>query len=160
MNDAVRMANHSSVEVLPSLMIPLATDVLLVPTVTVAEIVSPSAPESIADSPDWLLGYFHWREQKVPLLSMELLSGAATAAETASRIVVFNNTGVSSDLPFIAIVANGIPKLVQVQAEDLSLSDHSPGPFENLRVILNGEPVVIPEISSLERVYLDWYNSL
>lgn len=160
MNDGLPATNHSAPEIVPSLMIPLATDTLLLPTVTVAEIVSPTTPEAVPDSPDWLLGYIHWRDQRVPLMSVELLSGGAMAQPRAtSRVVILNNTGVSQDLPFIAIVADGIPKLAHVAAEDLSISDNSPGAFQNMRVILNGEEAVIPEVSSLERVFLDWLIS-
>jgi membrane-associated phospholipid phosphatase len=50
-----------------SLLIPLDGELLLVPNVTVAEIVPISRVEPRADAPEWYLGDFSWREQTVPL---------------------------------------------------------------------------------------------
>lgn len=148
---------QAQMQIIPSLMVPLATRMLLVPTVSVAEIVSCEAAEPIDHGPNWLQGYFLWRNQKVPLISLELLNGEPAVEQRASsRIAVFNNTGVSHDLPFIAVSTNGIPKLSQVGSEDLAVSATPALPFETMRVILDGEELVIPDITALEQLYLDW----
>lgn len=144
-------------EIIASILIPLATRSLLVPTVAVAEIVPYHKPRPIGESPDWLLGEFSWRDQRVPLMSLELLCGEqAPELHGGSKVAVFNNTGISDDLPFVAIASAGIPKLVQVSTEDLSVSQVDARPFESLRVVLHGEEAVIPDISSLEQVWLEW----
>ncbi|MBR9912224.1 MAG: chemotaxis protein CheW [Gammaproteobacteria bacterium] len=147
-------------ESLPGLMIPLASRVLLVPTVAVAEIVAYLEPLPVDPAPAWLLGDFPWRGQRVPLLSLELLSGEpAPPLQATTRVAVFNNTGVSTDLPFIAIATEGIPKLVQVSEQDLQASDNGPRSFESARLVWQGEELVIPDLSALERACLDCSSS-
>lgn len=162
MDSALKTIEQFAPDVVPSLMIPLAGRTLLAPTVSVAEMVPYAAPETIEQAPDWLLGFFHWREMKVPLLSFEILSGESRPdIQSQSRIAVFNNTGVSDTLPFIAIPTQGIPRLVRVSEEDISVTEgRSCRTFERLHVTLNGDDeVLIPDLSALEQVYLDWQQS-
>ena len=157
MNNGLQSMEQAAVEVLAGILIPLASRSLLVPTVAVAEIVPYQKARHLENAPDWLLGEFLWRNQSVPLLSLELLCGEQMPAPTsANRVVVFNNTGISDELPFLAIRSAGIPKLIQVSAEDMRVSETAPRPFENLRVMLQGEETVIPDITSLEQVWLEW----
>ncbi|WP_439133109.1 chemotaxis protein CheW [Pseudomaricurvus sp.] len=160
MDSALKTIEQFAPDVVPSLMIPLAERTLLAPTVSVAEMVPYAAPETINDAPDWLLGYFLWRDVKVPLLSFEILCGETQPElQAKSRIAVFNNTGVSPDLPFVAVPTQGIPKLVRVSEEDISMmEDRSCRTFERMHVTLSGEEVLIPDVSALEQVYLDWQN--
>jgi chemosensory pili system protein ChpC len=145
----------------PSLMLPFNDKVLLMPTVTVAEIVGYGQPAPIEGAPDWLLGKFRWRNQEVPMLSLELLSGQPLPDTSLySRVAVLNHTGISDDLPFIAVPTVGIPKLERVTEDQLTMQDSEPANrFEKARVNLNGEDLVIPEIASLEQAYLDWERS-
>ncbi|GAA5315837.1 MAG: hypothetical protein AseanaTS_10420 [Candidatus Pelagadaptatus aseana] len=154
------MENYLPADV-PSLMLPFSDKVLLMPTVTVAEIVGYARPEPIADAPDWLLGRFSWRNQQVPMLSLELLTGQALPdAGRYSRVAVLNHTGISDELPFIAVPTVGIPKLERVTEEQLTMQEDGPAnSFEKARVNLNGEDLVIPEVASLEQAYLDWQRS-
>lgn len=156
---AADLVPETAPDVVPSLMIPLAGRTLLAPTVSVAEMVPYADPEPIDGAPDWLLGMIRWREIQVPLLSFEVLSGESRPEiQPKSRIAVFNNTGVSDSLPFIAIPTQGIPRLVRVSEEDISVTEgRSCRTFERLYVTLNGvDAVLIPDVSALEQVYLDW----
>jgi chemosensory pili system protein ChpC len=127
---------------------------LLLPGVSVAEIVNYSQPECPDGAPDWFLGYMVWRKLAVPLLSFELLNGQAVTASTETpRIAVLNNTGVNEALPFVAIVIQGIPRLVRIlpkdisEAEDISLS---PAELAAMRLV-TGETVMVPDVSVLEK---------
>lgn len=161
MDSALKTIEQFAPDVVPSLMIPLAGRTLLAPTVSVAEMVPYTIVESIDNAPDWLLGFFEWRNVKVPLLSFEVLSGEAKAElQPKSRIAVFNNTGVSESVPFIALPTQGIPKLVRVSAEDISVTEgRSCLRFERMHVTLSGDELLIPDVSALEQVYLDWQNA-
>ncbi len=145
----------------PCLLLPFAESTVLVPTVTVAEIVGYSKPSPINNAPEWLLGEFNWRDQSVPMLSFDNLNGHAEPAITMhSRVAVLNHAGLSEEVPFIAVVTMGIPKLARVTAEDIVLLDRSAAnKFESIHVSLNGDELVIPNISALEQVYLDWAES-
>lgn len=158
MESALQTIEQLAPDVVPSLMIPLAGRTLLVPTVTVAEMVPYTQVEAISDSPDWLLGYFLWRDLKVPLVSYEVLCGEALPEiQPKSRVAVFNNTDVSDDLPFIAVPTQNIPKLARVAEGDIAVIDGmNCRPLERLHVTMDGESLVIPDITALEQVYMEW----
>src|SRR5690625_6739340 len=68
---------------LASLLIPIEGELLLVPNVSVSEIVPLGRVEQISDGPQWLLGNYQWRERPVPLLSFEAINGGARPAAGA-----------------------------------------------------------------------------
>lgn len=143
---------------IPCLMLPMGQHQMLAPTVSIAEIVSYQTPVPVLDSPDWLVGIVEWRKQKLPLLSLEVLRGEARSDITAkSRVAVFNNTGVSDDLPFFAVVTQGIPRLTRVLEATISeVQDQRPLPFERLRVHVEGEVCSIPDVGAMEQLLLDY----
>ncbi|NIB39619.1 chemotaxis protein CheW [Pseudomaricurvus alkylphenolicus] len=161
MENEVQVLESGLTDVLPSLMIPLEDRILLAPTVSVAEMVPYSMPQAIDNAPAWLLGLLRWRDQQVPLMMLEVLNGGAKPeVHRYSRIAVFNHTGVDEELPFVALLTQGIPKLARVSEEDLRVTEGKEArPFERMHVTLSGEDVVIPDITALEWAYLDWRTS-
>ena len=143
---------------IPSLILPMSEHFMLAPTVSIAEIVSYVRPTPVVDSPHWLLGTVEWRKQPVPLLSLEVLRGESAAdIGPRSRIAVFNNTGVSDDLPFFAVPTQGIPRLSRVQESALhEVKNVKLKPFERIRVDLEGEECSIPDVAAMEQVVLDF----
>ena len=133
----------------------------LLPTVAVAEIVPYSRPQPEENAPDWFLGMFNWRDLQVPLLSFEVINGEAkTGVNPRSRIAVLNNTGLSDELPFIAIEAQDIPRLARVNPEEISeVEGAQKKSFESMHVTLAGEEAVIPNVTALEQAYLDFFKT-
>ncbi len=158
MNMSPVMLENQNLNEVASFLIPVGTGKLLVPAVTVAEIVAYSMPVTEAGSPDWLLGQFRWREQQVPLLSYELLNGQSQPALHGNcRVAVLNTTGTSDELSFIAIPTQGIPHIARVVEEDIQARESvDKANYELMAVSLLGEELVIPDVAALERVYLDW----
>lgn len=157
MKAKVAIQNQSAMDI-PCLMLPMGAHQLLAPTVAIAEIVSYVRPTPVANAPHWLLGQVEWRKQTLPLLSLEALRGEAESElGQRSRIAVFNNTGVSDELPFFAVVTQGIPRLTRVQAAIIQEdTDHIPRPFERMQVELEGEICSIPDVAAMEQVILDY----
>lgn len=139
---------------LQCMMIPIKAQTLLVPTVTVAEMamVAPIFPDN--SGPDWFLGFYSWRNGRVPLLSFEKLNGESVAGINPNgRIAVFNNTGVNDKVPFIAIPTQGIPKTIEVSKEDILGYNSASKLYETLHVRVGMEELVIPDIAGLEKAY-------
>lgn len=136
------------------MLIPIKAQTLIVPSVTVAEtaMVAPIFPDN--SGPDWFLGYYSWRNGRVPLLSFEKLNGESVAGINPNgRIVVFNNTGVSDDVPFIAIPTQGIPRTQPVGEEDILGHNTANQAFEIMHIRVGVEELVIPDIAGLEKAY-------
>ena len=73
------------------------------------------------------------------------------ACTPTSRIAVVNTIGKhQKDLPFFAIVTQGIPRLVKVGNEISQQSDRKPGKADSAMITLDGEEAVIPNIEYLE----------
>jgi chemosensory pili system protein ChpC len=139
----------------------MANQRILLPNVAIAEVVSydTDAVERLSQSPEWLLGLLHWRGIKVPLVSFERCRGEdAPEATAASRIVVLNTLNGKPNSSFVAILAQGLPQLLQLGSGTLKPNDEAPAnPAHVLsEAMLDGEPALIPDIDSLEALVADY----
>lgn len=149
-------------EQIASLLIPMLGRPLLVPNVTVAEIVNwrevTPAPDS--DSPAWLLGDASWRGTRLPVISVERMNNpAAEDAEIGQRLVVINSQR-PLNIPFYGICVQGIPRLVRVFPEELGEldTDLSAEDAYDMMVMVSGERAVIPALDVIES-HLDQHFS-
>ncbi|HSC68894.1 MAG TPA: chemotaxis protein CheW [Cellvibrio sp.] len=151
---------EKKVQEVASLLVPIQGRLLLVPNVTVAEIVPVAQVFPIQDAPAWYLGNCTWREQTIPLLSFEVMNGEDKPGVTArSRFAVLNTTGVNESLPFIAILTQGLPRLARVTEEEISeREDADNKAFELMHVSWAGEEAVIPHVEAMERAFLDYLH--
>ena len=138
-----------------SLLIPLNDKQLVLPNVTVAEIIPYRAPTAINDPASWVLGQLEWRNVDIPVISYELLSGAATPRTEGARLAVINGTSVNRELSFYAILIQGIPRLTHVKEDDIVVVEamHS-GPYDEVAVSVNGEQAMIPNLEAIENELL------
>ncbi|PCJ16717.1 MAG: chemotaxis protein [Gammaproteobacteria bacterium] len=139
-----------------SLMVPVCEHFLLLPNVSVAEIIGCPPIETVKNKPKWFLGYVEWRNVHVPIVSFEVANGAEyTELVEPNRVAVLNGISGDSRLPFFCLATQGIPRLTRVHAEGIVESDAAEGDLEFMRVIVNGEDAVIPEIEKLEAMIID-----
>lgn len=151
---------EKKIQEVASLLVPLQGRMLLVPNVTVAEIVPVSQVTPIQDAPEWYLGNCLWREQLIPLLSFEVLNGEMKPnVGSRSRFAVLNTTGLNESLGFIAIVTQGIPRLARVNEEEITeREDADNKPYELMHVSWAGEEAVIPNVAAIEKTFLDYLH--
>ena len=141
-----------------SLLIPMAHCKLVLPTVSVAEMIPYQSPQTgqlgtTTDVPDWLSGSLAWRGIQVPMVSFELLNTEPAAqVKVDSHIIILNTTGVSSGLNFICMVTQGIPRLKRVTADGITeIKDAMVKEYWQMEVHLLEEKAVIPDIAKIER---------
>ena len=135
------------------LMLPLHTDVVLLPNAAVAEVIPYSEPEILEDAPEWLIGYINWRERRVPLLMFEAASdGEVGRLHSGCRIAVLNTLNGNSELPYIAIVMQGLPSLQIVRTNTIQYADQPSMPRQSIKayVNINGAEAIMPDIDDLE----------
>ncbi|GAB2671214.1 chemotaxis protein CheW [Arenimonas aestuarii] len=126
---------------------------LLLPNASVAEVITYSEPEILANAPQWLLGRVRWRGWRLPLLSFSRLAGwSEEDGQMGAKVAVLKALGGNPKLPFFAVLSQGFPRLVTVSAQglkqsheikDLPLGVHA-------RVTLNDDPAVVPDLLSVE----------
>ena len=123
------------------------------PNASVAEVITYSDPEVVANAPEWLLGRVRWRGWRLPLLSFSRLAGwSSEDGQMGAKVAVLKALGNNPKLPFFAVLSQGFPRLVTVSApalheshemKDLPLGVHA-------RVTLNDDPAVVPDLLSVE----------
>ena len=139
---------------LTALLMPLHDRTLLLPNVAMAELVPYLTPEQRGDMPDWLLGYIGWRNLTLPLLSFEVASGSRTDVGRNARIAVLNAIGDRPGVPFLALLLQGIPRSLKVDA-DLQAAAGTLAPLELAAVRIGDELVKIPDLEGLEQKLAD-----
>ncbi len=149
-------AQETSVTV-RSLWIPLQGLDLLLPNTAVAEISDYEPPQLLEGAPEWLLGLFPWRGRGVPLLRYERLLGQEVEESSrGARVAVVNTLNHNPQLPFIAILARGIPRLQQLRDGMLveRPRGEEDGPVIKARVALEENEALIPDLDALEQLLL------
>ncbi len=144
---------HQKAEEIYSLIVPMLEHDLLVPNVSVAELV----PMGKIDQPDekhpeWFIGAFDWRGERVPLLSFEQANGDSQSSITSqSRVAIFNTLSDNPQMPFIGIVVQGIPRLTHIKSEELSeVETDELGSATLARVNYHNMHLDIPNLDYLE----------
>ena len=134
-------------------LVPVGNLRLLLPNATIAEVVTQSKPEPVADAPEWLLGRIAWRGWRVPLVSFTKLAGTEEGdAELSVRVAVLKALGGNPKLPFIAVLTQGFPRLTTLNAE-LIIPTHDGNavpPGVCAQVLVRDDVAVIPDLEGIE----------
>lgn len=128
---------------------------LLLPNATVAEVITMSEPEAVADAPGWLLGRVPWRGWRVPLFSFGVLSGLASREPVeTSRVSVLKALSGQKRLPFVALLAQGFPRLTTLSPDTVvPVEDGADLPACVLsRVLIRDDAAMIPDMTSIENM--------
>jgi chemosensory pili system protein ChpC len=134
-------------------LVPVGNQRLLLPNATIAEVVTQSKPEPVADAPEWLLGRIAWRGWRVPLVSFTQLAGTEEGdTELSVRVAVLKALGGNPKLPFIAVLTQGFPRLTTLNAE-LILPTHDGSPLPagvRAQVLVRDDVAMIPDLEWME----------
>ena len=150
-----QMVVSPEAESLTGLLMPLADRVLLVPNVAVAELIPYRAPQAVQGMPAWFLGQVQWRDLSLPLLSFEAASsGQAQPVGSSARVAVLNAVGGRDHVKFIALLVQGIPRSIKVDAHLLQ-SNAPLAPLELAAADLGEGIVKIPDLIGLEQMLAD-----
>ncbi|MCQ4247316.1 chemotaxis protein [Stutzerimonas decontaminans] len=150
-----QMVVSQDAESLTGLLMPLADRMLLMPNVAVAELIPYRAPQTAQGMPAWFLGQVQWRDLSLPLLSFEAAcSGQAQPVGNAARVAVLNAVGGRDHVKFIALLVQGIPHSIKVDAS-LARADVALAPLELDAVNLGDVQARIPDLIGLEQKLAD-----
>ncbi len=134
-------------------MVPVTDGRVLLPNATVAEVISYTRPEQIANAPAWLLGRLSWRGWRLPLFSFPMLIGRLDdESRSNARVAVLKALGGNSTMPFIALLAQGFPRLTTITQDSLiPTSDedqHAPG--IRAGVLVRDDRAIVPDLDAIE----------
>ena len=147
---------------IPSLLLPMVNKQLLLPTVSVAEMLpfkEPQKSHALASQtlPDWYLGDILWRGIYVPMVSYEAINGGTVGSiKGVSQVAVLNNVSNNPQLPFICIPTQGIPRLSRVTPGNIDEdTTKNNDPYDQLCVVIAGDFAAIPDIAKIEQAYIN-----
>lgn len=143
---------------LSCVMIPVCDRQLLLPNVSIAEVVDFSSTDADANAPDWLAGFLDWRGLKLPVISYDAANGGSLTVPGANRgrIIVLNTIGAShQQAPFMALIIQGIPSQTRLEEEQIRQLDGATGPADLMQVEVDGETAWIPNLDYLESLALE-----
>ncbi|NVJ51260.1 MAG: chemotaxis protein CheW [Gammaproteobacteria bacterium] len=135
-----------------SLMIPIIDQSILLPNVTVAEIVPFGDVAYQEGGADWMIGSLNWRGMKIPMVSLDILNGGEDPqANKRSRVAVVHTINGDEDMPYIAIIVQGIPRLTHVTEPSISMVEVAElGVADKARVQIGTIAATIPDLDKLE----------
>jgi len=142
---------------LSCVMVPMNGRQLLLPNVSIAEVVDFSSAPAPADSPKWLTGVLEWRGLQLPVISYDAANGGEISepAGNRGRIVVLNTIGDHHDtIPFMALVTQGIPSQTRLSEDQVKRLDGDTGSADMMQVDVDGETAYIPDLGFLESLAL------
>jgi len=134
-----------------SVLVPLADAHLLIPNATVAEVVGETKTEPVSDGPDWLLGTFLWHGWQVPLISFAGLTEVNDAEPTQGARLCITKTLINNErMPYIAILAQGFPRLTTVTEDNMTELPLDRKPIAVAgKVIVDNTEALIPDLDRL-----------
>ncbi|AOY89591.1 chemotaxis protein CheW [Marinobacter salinus] len=140
-------------QTLSCVMIPMSGRQLLLPNVTIAEVVDYASTDAGRNAPDWLVGYLDWRGLNLPVISYDSANGGTmiVPGDNRGRIVVLNTVGEHhQEVPFVALITQGIPSQARLTEDQIRKLDGEAGPADLMQVEVDGEQAWIPNLEYIE----------
>ncbi|MGM0768474.1 MAG: chemotaxis protein CheW [Pseudomonadota bacterium] len=140
-------------QTLSCVIIPMNGRQLLLPNVTIAEVVDYASSDAGANTPEWLVGHLSWRGLELPVISYDAANGAGLTVpgDNRGRIVVLNTiSNHHQKVPFMALVTQGIPSQARLTEEQIRRLEGESGPADLMQVEVEGDTAWIPNLEYLE----------
>lgn len=143
-----------------SFLIPMQEDHLLVPNSLVAEIVpfmNVTLFDGIEASNDWNIGKVVWRNQSIPVIALERIQGQQDLGEVRrARIAIVYTLQGNQQVPHVALLVRGVPRLVPVTEDNSQLLESQPSEDAVAAwVQVEGKKAQIPDLKVLEQMVAD-----
>ncbi len=136
-------------------LITLQNSNILLPNPSVAEIIPYEPLQRSQDTPAWYLGILGWRGLEVPVISLEMLTEEGTSfsliSVASASLVICTGMTRSDELPFYAIIAQVMPVLHRIIADELIETGEQTKATELQKILYKGEPAIIPNLDYIEQ---------
>lgn len=150
-------SDQQTKEALPCLLIPMQGGRIVLPNVTMAELIPYQAPQATAAEVQWIVGSIEWRGTMIPIISYESFCGQRTGPQGQDlRVAVVNApNGESGGLRFFGLVTQGIPSLIKL--EEAAIKENHNGNLlkgQKMAVTLETGHAIIPDLDMIEQAIL------
>ena len=137
-----------------TILAPLTDGYVMLPNSAVGEILTFTSPEPFKQGPPWLLGEIAWRGWQVPVINYErmLRDNGGTTITSKTRVLIIKTLGESTQVNYIGLVIQGLPRLKKVSARTLVEKQIDDLPDTVFSIVTIGDlQAVIPELGDLTR---------
>ena len=139
-------------EEIRTILAPLTDSYVMLPNSAVGEILEYISPEPFKQGPAWLLGEIAWHGWQVPVISYEQLIDESIGhiPTSRARILIIKTLGESTQVNYIGLVIQGLPKLKKVSPDTL-IEKQTEGLADTLfsEVVIDNQQALIPELGQL-----------
>lgn len=138
-----------------TIMAPLTEGYVMFPSSAVAEVLNFTSPQPLKKAPPWLLGELAWHGWQVPVISYERLMHTHINKTGASRtrVLIIKTLGESTQVNYIGLVIQGLPRLTIVTASTLVEEGTEKLPETVFsRVSIEDMQAVIPRLGKLTKI--------
>ena len=138
-----------------TLLAPLTNIYVMLPNSVIGEILTFSSPEPFKQGPTWLLGEIAWHGWQVPVINYErmLKTSNETKVTSKSRILIVKTLGESTQVNYIGLLIQGLPRLKKVTADTLVEKQTNDLPNSVFsEVTIDDMKAVIPDLGDLTRI--------
>ena len=142
------------------IMIPVTDEKkILLPNAIIAEVVSIKELAEMEDSPKWLIGSIDWRGYQIPVVDYESLvsGGKLSESDRTNRVAIIKSLTNDADLPYFALVSNGVPRLQLITQGDLQVHENEGNESNAVasKVTIQDELTEIPNIRYIVHALLE-----
>ena len=137
-------------ESISCLIIPVGETNLLLPNVTVAEILPWRKIKKWAAAPHWCIGLLNWRGETVPVIRYEKLNDTNASAEAGRCLLIMNRTQPGSAREFYGLAVDGLPRLVRLGSDDFKNCSNDLKVADAAHLQIGLETATVPRLSYIE----------
>jgi len=146
-----------NIQVLKCMILTLRSENVLVPSASVAEMVSAQGALLVSNMPPWYVAKMRWHGVDVPLVSFEAAGGEEVKAvnQNTQIAMIYTASSDESRYPYIGLVVSGVPHVTQFSRNQIvtdpeSLLDAHSRPMVLQKTRINGAAVSILDIDGIE----------
>ena len=145
---------QEAVEKIDCVAVNIGQSQLLVPMPAVAEIVLNQTPSTSDKLPNWVAGWIEWRHLNIPLIDFTAVQLNSSAADfgASTRILVLNSFSEGHSHRYYAIMTNGFPHAVSVEASTDMTSQgvKDLGNCIKIDLAVQGQDMLLPDFQAIE----------
>ena len=139
---------------LRGVLLPLKAHQLLLPNLSMLEVIGYRQAEAVNDSPDWLIGMINWNQRRIPLIGFDyFLTNALPEPGYRARIALCYNPEANSQIPLLAILCDAVPHLARLNNETLKdLDDNAITQMMLKKARYMDEIVWVPDLAGVAQM--------
>ena len=150
-----------NLQVIKCMILTLRSQNVLVPSASVAEMVSAEGARKAVDMPDWYVAKMRWHNVDIPIVSFEAAAGEKIKEVNQNTQIAVIYTASEGDLkyPYIGLVVSGVPHVTQFSRDQIivdpdSLLDTDSHPMVIQKTRINGAAVSVLDIDGIEAMVM------